>query len=293
MSLRLPTGYKAAMSRYPLVAFMAITFGIAWGAWFASGSKASSLIGAYAPGIAAIVLAVFIGGVAGLQRLFERFLIWRVHIICYVAALLLPAILSLSTTAVHMMFGGDAPNFAAPPIRGVKLPEELQGWSVVALIFPLFIQHIFYGTAIAEELGWRGVVLPRLQERHSPLRASLVLGVLWAVWILPLYWNYGWVAGNERAFLVLGLIPSAILSTWIYNISGGSLLLCVMFNVSLKVTDLVLALPAAHPLVAVCVYCMAAGVVISLAGPQLGRAPAAVTALPPSNLSFLAARKLP
>lgn len=258
------------MNRYPLVAFVAITFLVAWGAWIGSGSKMASIIGAFAPGIAALVVVGLGGGVAALQRLFERLLIWRVHAVCYVAALLLPAALSLLTTAVHMMFGGDAPNFATPPIRGIKLPDYLQGWSLLALIVPLFLQHVLYGTAIAEELGWRGVALPRLQERHSGLGASLILGVLWAAWILPLYWKQGWIAGNERAFVLLALIPGAVLSTWIYNISGGSLLLCVIFNIALKVTDLVLASPAAHPLVAVCVYCTAAGVVVSLAGVNLG-----------------------
>jgi len=258
------------MKRYPLVAFAAMTFLISWGAWLSSAGKQALVIGAFAPGIAAMIIALVNGRMAGLQQLFERFLIWRVHIICYIAALLMPAAVSLLGTAVHMMFGGDAPDFGAPPVIGVKLPGYLEGWNPAALILPLFLQHILYGTAIAEELGWRGLALPRLQERFNPVVASLLLGCLWALWILPLYLKQGWIGGIERAFVLLGVIPGLILSTWIYNISGGSLLLCVMFNISLKVTDLVLAAPPSHPLISVCAYWMAAGLVLSFTGVQLG-----------------------
>jgi uncharacterized protein len=257
------------MKRYPLAAFVAMTFLIAWGAWFAGKGKQASIIGAFAPGIAAVVLATLIGGIPALQRLFERLIIWRVHVICYLAALFLPATVSLLGTAVHMMFGGDAPDFAIPPITNVRMPAYVEGWSPWALVVPLFIQHILYGTAIAEELGWRGVALPRLQQRYNSFAASLILGCLWALWILPFYWKQGWIGGNERAFLLLAVIPGAILSTWIYNISGGSLLLCVIFNLALKVTDLVLAAPHAHPLVAVCAYWMVAGIILSFTGTSL------------------------
>lgn len=270
MFLRLPGRYKRRVKRYPLAAFVTVTFLLSWGAWLGSSSKHAFMIGAFAPGIAGVVVIALCEGIAGLQRLFERLLIWRVHVICYAAALLLPAVVSLLATAVHMMFGGEPPDFRAPPVTDVKLANYLQGWSPLALIVPLFVQHLLYGTAIAEEIGWRGLALPRLQERFSSLVASLVLGCFWAIWILPVYWKQGWIGGNERAFVLLALIPGAVLTTWIYNISAGSLLLCVIFNIALKVTDLVLATPTAHPLVAVCAYWMAAGVIVSFAGVHLG-----------------------
>jgi membrane protease YdiL (CAAX protease family) len=258
------------VKRYPLVAFAVLTFLLSWGTWLLGSGKEALMVGAFAPGIAAVAVVGLSGGIAGLQRLFERLLIWRVHVVCYAAALLLPAVVSLLATAVHMMFGGDAPDFGAPPITGVALPAYLQGWSVAGLIVPLFVQHVLYGTAIAEELGWRGLALPRLQQRFNSLVASLMMGCFWAVWILPFYWKQGWIGGNERAFVLLAFIPGAILATWIYNISGGSLLLCVLFNIALKVTDLVLASPAGHPLVGVCAYWMVAGVVLSFTGVELG-----------------------
>src|SRR5688572_7317102 len=108
------------MKRYPLVAFVALAFLISWGAWLTNAGKQGLLLGAFAPGIAAIIVIGVNGGIAGVQRLLERLLIWRVHVVCYLAALLAPAGISLLATAVHMMFGGDAPDFGAPPITGVR-----------------------------------------------------------------------------------------------------------------------------------------------------------------------------
>ena len=82
----------------------------------------------------------------------------------------------------------------------------------------------------------------------------MIIGLLWALWVLPLYWLQGWLGTDPRSLYLLSSIPGAFLSTWIFNGSRGSLLLVLLFNVSLKVTDLVLAAPPAHPILPVFSY---------------------------------------
>jgi len=94
---------------------------------------------------------------------------------------------------------------------------------------------IFPGSALGEEIGWRGYVLPRLQTRMSALSASLILAPIWALWHLPL-----WLQGKpfQTPTLYAGFVVSAfalsILLTWVYNSTGGSLLLVVLLHATVN-----------------------------------------------------------
>ena len=79
----------------------------------------------------------------------------------------------------------------------------------------------FLRGAMGEEPGLRGFALPRLQSRMSPLWASLIIGVLWAAWHLPVLLNQN--AVSIVAFLLLARVLSFYF-TWLLNGSGGSLI---------------------------------------------------------------------
>ena len=77
-------------------------------------------------------------------------------------------------------------------------------------------------------MGWRGYVLPRLQAKHSALVSSLILGMIWALWHLPRY-----MATENTSLFVLGtlkILAEAILYTWLYNNTKGSLLLTTIMH---------------------------------------------------------------
>lgn len=98
---------------------------------------------------------------------------------------------------------------------------------------------------LREEIGWRGFALPRLQYRYSPLIATLILGIIWTVWHLPLHLT-GIYAGGiggfiERFYYNVGI---TFLITWIYNHSKGSLLLTTFFHTSFNSTATVFIFPA-------------------------------------------------
>ena len=86
-----------------------------------------------------------------------------------------------------------------------------------------------------EEVGWRGYLLPRMQERRSALAASLIVGVVWTFWHLPLLL----MEGTSQASFALGwyalhTIALAVLFTWAYNASGGSTLLAVLAHAAVN-----------------------------------------------------------
>jgi len=267
------------MKRHPTIAFFALMFVFSWGVWIPLaryGFKLSpmaaerwQMIGGFGPCLAAIIVTAACHGQEGLRRLFRQLLIWRVGVPWYLAALFLPAAISLLTTALHTMLGGDAPNFADPPIYHVQIPSfytELNAWT---MLVPFFLQSLLAGSALGEEMGWRGFALPHLQQRFSALGTSVILAVGWTVWMVPLLARQSALGyAMSLASVVLTVIPGAILSTWIYNNTCGSLLLLVLFNHTAKVTDAFLTPAAARPIITVISMWAVTLAVVAWSGPQ-------------------------
>lgn len=84
-----------------------------------------------------------------------------------------------------------------------------------------------------EEFGWSGLAFPALQARYGFLRAGVAMGCVVAVWHLPFFFTPGTTQSRSsfRVFL-LTLIPARIIFGWIYNGSGGSILLTVLLHAS-------------------------------------------------------------
>ena len=157
---------------------------------------------------------------------------------------------SLAATAGHLAAGGAAPDFAHPPLLDVyPLPAELAvvgPWPLLPLVF---LQTVLLGSPLGEEVGWRGYALPRLQRRTGPLTASLVLGVVWGLWHLPLVVTVGHpISGTFYGWFLLGIMADAVVFTWLYNHTGGSLLLAVLGHASIAVTGLFLVPAPVTPL---------------------------------------------
>lgn len=109
-----------------------------------------------------------------------------------------------------------------------KLPSLLLGILVIPLV-PLI-----------EELGWRGYVLDRLQEKHSALTSSLILGTLWGFWHLPAFLLPGGalsiipLVSFAFCLYLINLIALSICFTWIYNNTNRSTLLAILFHIVLE-----------------------------------------------------------
>jgi uncharacterized protein len=116
--------------------------------------------------------------------------------------------------------------------------------SVSAYVFQgavLFLNSLLF-TAVLEEPGWRGFLLPRLQQRFSPLLASILVWLPWALWHAPLDFSGG-VGKSWLRYLeirVVFLIPIAIILTWLYNRSGGNLLAVALFHAGMNTFPVVL-----------------------------------------------------
>jgi membrane protease YdiL (CAAX protease family) len=100
-----------------------------------------------------------------------------------------------------------------------------------------FAHNLLLGGSLGEEIGWRGFLLPRLLRRNSPLAASLILGVVWALWHLPVDLYAGYLLEGPAAILIrtITLLPVAILFTWFYLQSTGNLLVALFLHTSINI----------------------------------------------------------
>jgi uncharacterized protein len=73
--------------------------------------------------------------------------------------------------------------------------------------------------------------LPKLQARYSALVSSVILGAAWTLWHLPLFFNPSTTYARQPFILFLAfLVPLTILITWVFNSTGGSVLLAVLLH---------------------------------------------------------------
>ena len=140
-----------------------------------------------------------------------------------VALLLHPALVAFAF-ATEVALGGSLP------------PLQVQPDSVPAVLGLLFF--VFWFGPLPEEIGWRGFSLDRLQAGRTALRASLILGAIWALWHLPLFWipgtfQAGLGLGSPRSWIFLGsMLPLSVLMTWIYDNTTRSTLSAVLVHFS-------------------------------------------------------------
>jgi membrane protease YdiL (CAAX protease family) len=123
-------------------------------------------------------------------------------------------------------------------------PPVLPGVSTQLLITaPLLF--LIGGLVNGEEIGWRGFALPRLQAKYNALTASLILGIVWALFHLPLFFTRGdSFASTPPLSFLIRMIAAAILFTWLSNNTGGSLLLAYLMHAASNFWPRVLPLAA-------------------------------------------------
>ena len=181
-------------------------------------------LGALSASLAGIILAAVEGRKGGVRELLRRFLIWRVGIRWWAFALLFGVIPAVAGLYVFNLFGGPAVDWS--------------GLKPLANLVPLFV-ILMVLAGMGEEFGWRGFALPRVQARHTALMSSLIVGVIWAVWHIPLFMTQGTIQSRWRA--EVGMIPAvlgysvfviawSIQYTWVFNNTRGSVLLAAVMH---------------------------------------------------------------
>lgn len=175
----------------------------------------AQMLAALSPGMVAIVLSLRRFGGEGAGKLLRRLLQWRIKPSIYVVA----ALFSFGSCFV-----------AYELITGLGLKASSLTSPFDLLMYFLLVLPL---SALWEETGWRGFLLPSLMEDMSGLRAALLIGVIWGTWHLPIFLaaHSTLDAGlAEFGVMFFGCIAMSIILTWLYLKSSGSLVVCVLFH---------------------------------------------------------------
>lgn len=193
-----------------------------------------ALVGGYGPSIAAIVLVALENGRRGVRDLLSRFTLWRVGLKWYAVAVFLPSLLLTAALAIEAALWRDVPHLTLARAH---------------LIVPALLFALPFGP-LAEELGMRGYMLPRLQSRHSPLASSVLLGIAWTFWHIPLFWapagttiSGSPVTAMAIAKYLLENVAFSILGTWIFNNTRGSILPTILCHAAWNQPIVVFLMP--------------------------------------------------
>ncbi|WP_321299850.1 type II CAAX endopeptidase family protein [uncultured Sphaerochaeta sp.] len=208
-----------------VVAFLVGTYVISWLIWmpfviFTQGWLKG--LGSFGPTISALLITGITKGRSGLKELLTKVLIWKVSLFWYVFSLFSTLGAILLSLGIYRLTGGEVVNTNDPG-----------QWYLIPVIF----LYVLFFSVTGEEFGWRGFLLPRLQKQYSALSSSLIIGLFWGFWHLPLFLIQGdFHAHIPFLLFILQDVALAVILTWIYNNTRGSLLLVHLFHAASNAT---------------------------------------------------------
>ena len=181
--------------------------------------------GVYGPSISAIVTTFIFDGIEGVLNLLKKLFIWNVPLKNYLYIIILPTIFVIIGIGLYNIFIGDIGSFDL--MAFVSIPAVL--WAGI------------YAGPLGEELGWRGFLLSELKKEQSNLKSAIIIGIIWFIWHIPLWWApFGTlVSGESISFLpiityFLMLICLSIIITWLVINSKGSVFVALLFHLSIN-----------------------------------------------------------
>ena len=228
------TRLKRFVQKHPVIAYFLLAYAITWISWtpisyvYDRGLLEMTPLlyalyaaGGFGPLLAAAIVTALTGG--SLRAWFGQVLRWRFPVKWWLAALGIPFVLYTLMAGIHLLVGGQ-----------LNWSEMASPWSVMGGFLTVFL----WGGG-NEELGWRGFALPHLQRKYGALVSSLIIGVVWTLWhappgIIEMGWA-GWAL--DLPTYTVTVTGISLVATWLYNGSGGSVLLTMVFHAAVNVVQ--------------------------------------------------------
>lgn len=214
------SGFVGFVRRHSILVFVALAYALSWWPWFwfrIDPAIADAPILPLGPLVAALIVLAMLGGWQPIKALLKKCLRWRIGLIWYAVALLLPLGTTLAAVELNLLAG-------AAQVEAFEFPSI--GDTAVRLLF------IFISIGIGEEIAWRGFLLDKLLARHTVIKATLIVALIHIVWHAPLFgveYNYS----NVLPWAISVTCFSIVMS-WVYLRSGRSLLPSMLMHTAVN-----------------------------------------------------------
>lgn len=215
--------------KYPVILFFILTLILSWVLWLPLLFIYDTLtqligvfiiIGGFSPFIAAMIITRLSEGKTGLKDWLKSIFHFRSKISTYLFALIYPLFYAFTAYGLYLLFGGIPAAFSQiPPVY----------------LYPFGILFVFFLGGGQEEPGWRGFALKRLLKSYNPFLSSIFIGIVWAIWHLPLFF----IEGSSQAGIPFGwyfpnVIGMSILFTMLYLRSNRSVIPSMLLHAGLN-----------------------------------------------------------
>lgn len=252
--------------------YFAATFAWTWSLWIlalllglsmdTAAGFAMLLLGVLGPMVTGIGFTYLTYGQEGRRDYWRRVVDFkRIGVRWYLVILLFAPILNVLAALLDMLLGGIGATWGDAALNFVVAPLSI----IPSILFATLIPFI-------EELGWRGYSLDRLQAKWSALVSTLILGSVWSLWHLPLFFVEGTYQANlgvgtlEFWVFMIGVVALSFPFTWIYNNTRRSTLAVILFHAMINFTGEVIAITERADVIATTLWIVAAAGIVVLWG---------------------------
>jgi len=203
------------IKQYAFVVFLVLTLLLSWWAWplFLQDRMPLAILPA-GPALAALIVVPLAFGRKGVLAWLKTSFKWRVRPFWYLVAIGFPVVLTAVPAGINILLG------ATPSTA--NWPSNISDYLMEEVVFTLIL------VALGEEMGFSAFAQPNLLSRRSVLLTVGILALTRVVWHLPLF-----LTGDTEWPVVLLLIPTQLIFTWIFIGSGGSALLMILSHMSI------------------------------------------------------------
>jgi membrane protease YdiL (CAAX protease family) len=244
---------ESLIQKYPLVSFFLLAIGLTWifmiiDALGSHGilpfrlSLPLMVVMGYMPTLAAVIVTGQTQGKAGVRALFRKLTIFRVGLGWYLFAIFGLAGVYLLTIFIYNRISSPAVPYLSDTM------QHLPPFQLALSIVPMFI---VLGIVNGEELAWRGFATPRLQAQHNALTSSLIMGGIWTIFHLPLFFTLTGSSQVDESFIsfLVSTVAITVLYTWLLNNTRGSVFLAYLFHAASNTWTRVIPIDHASALV--------------------------------------------